>query len=217
MASNPTPFPATDPAVLRLRAEAAEAALLRLRAELVIRDTRIAQLREERVAPDLPGRRALEADNRALAAQLDGLRRALLDAEDEAARQRRRAEDVEALAALASGVRPERTGRTNRPGSPAPRPDRTVLCVGGGTSPGTLRRWVERSGARFVHHAGASRAGLDAPLHAADLVICQTGCLAHEAHEHVQQHCARTGKRCVFVQAPQRAEFQRLLTSRLDA
>lgn len=214
MASNPTPFPVTDPAVLRLRAEAAEAALLRLRAELVIRDTRIAQLREERVAPDLPGRRALEADNRALAAQLDGLRQALLAAEDEAARQRRRAEDVEALAALAPlapGPHPARTGRA------APRPDRTVLWVGNGASPGTLRRWVERSGARFVHHAGASRAGLEAPLQAADLVICQTGCLAHEAHEHVQQHCARTGKRCVFVQAPQRAEFQRLLTSRLDA
>lgn len=42
--------------------------------------------------------------------------------------------------------------------------------------------------------------GLDASLAAADLVICQTGCLSHGAYWRVQDHCKRTGKSCVLVE-----------------
>ena len=43
---------------------------------------------------------------------------------------------------------------------------------------------------------------LDASLAAADLVICQTGCLSHGAYWRVQDHCKRTGKSCVLVEQP---------------
>jgi hypothetical protein len=42
----------------------------------------------------------------------------------------------------------------------------------------------------------------DAVLRAADLVICQTGCVSHDAYWRVQDHCKRTGKKCVLVDQP---------------
>lgn len=41
---------------------------------------------------------------------------------------------------------------------------------------------------------------LDAQLAAADLVICQTGCLSHDDYWRVQDHCRRTGKACLLVE-----------------
>ncbi|MNE90567.1 hypothetical protein D3C80_1880960 [compost metagenome] len=41
---------------------------------------------------------------------------------------------------------------------------------------------------------------LEASCAAADLVICQTGCLSHGAYWRVQDHCRRTGKTCVLVE-----------------
>lgn len=43
---------------------------------------------------------------------------------------------------------------------------------------------------------------LEGSLVAADLVICQTGCLSHGAYWRVQDHCKRTGKTCVLVAQP---------------
>jgi hypothetical protein len=40
---------------------------------------------------------------------------------------------------------------------------------------------------------------LEEDLAAADLVICQTGCMSHGAYWRVQDHCKRTGKACVLV------------------
>jgi hypothetical protein len=37
---------------------------------------------------------------------------------------------------------------------------------------------------------------------AADLVICQVGCVSHDAYWRVQDHCRRTGKQCVLVDQP---------------
>ena len=34
---------------------------------------------------------------------------------------------------------------------------------------------------------------------AADLVICQTGCISHDDYWRVQDHCRRTGKACLLV------------------
>ncbi|WP_255435013.1 DUF2325 domain-containing protein [Rhodoferax sp. BLA1] len=45
-------------------------------------------------------------------------------------------------------------------------------------------------------------ASLENSLVAADLVICQTGCLSHGAYWRVQDHCKRTGKTCVLVEQP---------------
>ena len=43
---------------------------------------------------------------------------------------------------------------------------------------------------------------LDANLAAADLVICQTGCISHDEYWRVQDHCRRTGKPCILVDQP---------------
>jgi hypothetical protein len=84
--------------------------------------------------------------------------------------------------------------------------DRAVLCVGGRSgSVATYRELIEREGAQFSHHDGglednANR--LDASLAAADLVICQTGCISHSAYWRVKDYCKRNGKRCVFIDNP---------------
>jgi len=43
---------------------------------------------------------------------------------------------------------------------------------------------------------------LDSSLAAADLVICQTGCISHDEYWRVQDHCRRTGKPCILVDQP---------------
>lgn len=47
---------------------------------------------------------------------------------------------------------------------------------------------------------------LEASLRAADMVICQTGCLSHNAYWRVEDHCRRTGKPCIVVNAGERGE-----------
>ena len=93
--------------------------------------------------------------------------------------------------------------------------DLAVLCVGGraGSVP-IYRQLIERTGGRFLHHDGGEEdksAHLDATLAAADLVICQTGCISHDAYWRVKDHCKRTGKQCVFVETPSSAGIKRAL------
>jgi hypothetical protein len=89
--------------------------------------------------------------------------------------------------------------------------DKTVLCVGGRhRSVASYRGMTEQTGASFAHHDGGvedSAALLDASLAAADLVICQTGCISHSAYWRVKNHCKRTGKQCVFVDNPSASSF----------
>ncbi len=53
-------------------------------------------------------------------------------------------------------------------------------------------------------------ASLEASLVAADLVICQTGCLSHGLYWRVQDHCRRTGKPCVLVERPDDVRIVRI-------
>ncbi len=46
------------------------------------------------------------------------------------------------------------------------------------------------------------RQTVEVGLAAADLVICQVGCVSHDAYWRVQDHCRRTGKQCVLVEQP---------------
>ena len=207
------------------RREALEAELVRLRAQLIARDTALAGLREqlqalEQAAPDLPERLALAADKRAQAERIGALQRALLQAREEAERQRRRADD--ALAA-ANGPQRAEAPADSPPPAPPPPPalnDRAVLCVGGrSASVPAYRQVIERTGGRFLHHDGGEEdkvAQLDATLAAADLVICQTGCVSHDAYWRVKDHCKRTGKRCLFVDNPSRAALERALQRALQ-
>ena len=203
-------------------AEAAEAALMRLRAQAIGRETEIAHLNErfaalEAAAPDLRTRFDLARECHAHTDRIQELQRALLRAQQDAERQSRRADDA---TADASALR-----RAKAANSPAAAglaaasdafSDRAILCVGGrpASVPG-YRQLIERTGGRFLHHDGgeednASR--LDATLAAADLVICQTGCVSHDAYWRVKDHCKRTGKRCVFVETPSRRALERALS-----
>ena len=88
-----------------------------------------------------------------------------------------------------------------------------VLCVGGRS--GSLRSYreiVEQSGGEFLHHDGGleeSPHRIDSVVAAADIVICQAGCISHNAYWRVKEHCKRTGKRCVFVKSAGVATFDR--------
>ncbi|MDQ5881613.1 MAG: hypothetical protein QG616_1444 [Pseudomonadota bacterium] len=88
-----------------------------------------------------------------------------------------------------------------------------VLCVGGRS--GSLRSYrdvVEQSGGEFLHHDGGleeSAHRIDSVVAAADIVICQAGCISHNAYWRVKEHCKRTGKRCVFVKSAGVASFDR--------
>jgi hypothetical protein len=56
----------------------------------------------------------------------------------------------------------------------------------------------------------ADLARLEHSLRAADLVICQTGCVGHGAFWRVQDHCKRTGKACVLVEQPDALRIVRI-------
>lgn len=93
--------------------------------------------------------------------------------------------------------------------------NRSVLCVGGRTTGIPIyREVIERRGGNFVHHDGgceenASR--LKRQLQAAEIVICQVGCISHSAYWRVKEHCKRTGKLCLFVETPSRSALERAL------
>jgi hypothetical protein len=66
-----------------------------------------------------------------------------------------------------------------------------------------------------IQSPGPQSQALEASLVAADLVICQTGCLSHGEYWRVQDHCKRTGKTCVLVEQPEAVRIVRI--HRLEA
>ena len=58
---------------------------------------------------------------------------------------------------------------------------------------------------------------LEYSLRAADLVICQTGCVSHGAFWRVQDHCKRTGKTCVLMEQPEAMRIVRIHPADLAA
>lgn len=192
------------------RAEVLQADAVRLRGRLMARDSLIAQLRDEidalhAAAPGLGARIELARENAALAERVTELRRALHAARAELERQR----------AAPAPTPPASVPMPPLPPRPPQLANRAVLCVGGRTaSVPVYRRLVEDHGGRFLHHDGGTEdnpAQLDATLAAADLVICQAGCVSHGAYWRVKDHCKRTGKRCVFVETPSATGLQRAL------
>lgn len=201
-----------------LRLEQQQGELMRVRAELLRTATELQLQREqlaaqEQAAPGLRERMALVQENRQQNEQIQQLQRTLLQTQQDAERQRRRAEEAEAhIGQLRSRAWAE----------PAPAActtpqlcKRSVLCVGGRTASVPIyRQVIEHTGARFLHHDGGEEdnaSQLDATLAAADLVICQSGCISHNAYWRVKDHCKRTGKQCVFVETPSRAALERAL------
>ena len=91
-----------------------------------------------------------------------------------------------------------------------------VLCVGGRSGAvNSYREVVEQSGGRFMHHDGGLEESLhriDGALAAADIVICQAGCISHNAYWRVKELCKRTGKPCMFVKTSGVTSFGRVVS-----
>ncbi|WP_300752829.1 DUF2325 domain-containing protein [Janthinobacterium sp.] len=181
-----------------------EAQLMRTQAKVVMRDTQLALVREElsalaAAAPGLPTRVRLARRVEWLSERVQDLMRELL-----------RLQWVPAPSALPqqqTSLQPELLAQLR---------EKSVLCVGqdlGQAAGGVYvaQQAIEQAGGRFLHHAGAGddAAALEASLVAADLVICQTGCVSHDAYWRVHDHCKRTGKQCVLVEQPQAMHFVR--------
>ncbi len=98
---------------------------------------------------------------------------------------------------------------------------RTILCVGGRQGNVTVyREVVEQTGASFLYHDGGVEQGsqmLEAGLSAADVVICQTGCISHDAYWRVKDHCKRHGKQCLYVENPSQSAIRRELVAFVKA
>jgi hypothetical protein len=91
----------------------------------------------------------------------------------------------------------------------------TVLCVGGlGSATPRYRSLVEQRGGAFLHHDGGAEENirrLESVVAAADAVICQTGCISHNAYWRVKEQCKRIGKPCTFVANPSLSSFLQVL------
>ena len=74
-----------------------------------------------------------------------------------------------------------------------------------------MRERLHRQPARPAETAGQAPEDItEESLVAADLVICQTGCLSHGDYWRVQDHCKRTGKACVLVESPDALRIMRI-------
>jgi hypothetical protein len=191
------------------------AELVRLRAALITRDTALQALRAEveelrQGVPDLATRRTQAEQITRQQARIETLERRLVQVAQVARVATPRDAEATEPAPPAAAAAPASV--TALPVSPR-LDDKAVLCVGGRlASVPVYRQLVERSGGQFLHHDGGeeeSAARLESSLAAADLVICQAGCISHGAYWRVKDHCKRTGKQCVFVDKPSAAGLLR--------
>ncbi|WP_083748651.1 DUF2325 domain-containing protein [Pelomonas sp. KK5] len=204
----------------QIERQAAE--LVKLRAELLGKDTLAASLADEMraleaAAPGLRSRQEQAGQISRQLARIHDLERALLAAQQRADREQGRVEELQRELAShgATAVEQDLT-----PGADAGMPrldERAILCVGGRQSVVPIyRQLIEGTGGRFLHHDGGEEdavAKLDTSLAAADLVICQTGCISHDAYWRVKDHCKRHGKRCVYIESPSASGMRRALGS----
>lgn len=198
--------------------------LMQQRALAIAKDSRIAFLAQdlERLQASLPdyestlrlhrkleqlGARqvALEGQNAQLRQQLSEARHLLSQRDGAGERRGDDAPDAAAAQAVEPGACPV-----------APQlKQKTILCVGGRNgNVSNYRDAVEKAGGHFAHHDGGledKQGALDSVLAAADLVICQTGCISHNAYWRVKDFCKRTGKQCVFVENPSTSSLTRTL------
>lgn len=171
--------------------QALQAEIMRLRAEVIRRDTQIALLRDERAElertiPGLPTRLTLAKKVRVLMERIQDLMR------DRHARHGHLEEDRPLNLEKATVL-----SRLD---------NRSVLCLGRDASAARfMMRLVEMAGGRFTHDPADDAedlARIEQSMRAADLVICQAGCIGQNAYWRVRDHCRRTGKPCLLVERP---------------
>lgn len=89
--------------------------------------------------------------------------------------------------------------------------DRCVLCVGGLTGARNhYRHAIEERQGKFIHHDGGredSLHRLQPMLNGADMVLCASGNISHNAYHLVKQLCKKMGKPCVMVKGTGIASF----------
>lgn len=189
--------------------DALQAQLALLRSRVLAQDAEIARLRQGALAcPQHP------AGREQLVQRVAELPRQLAEARQTAERQRAGpawpAQPTPPSPA-AAGIGP--IGDIEPPALRAA----SVLCVGGRSGHVPLyRELVERHGGCFAHHDGGLEDNphrLDAQLAAADLVVCQSGCLNHNAYKRVKAHCKRSGKPCVYLDKPGAGSFAQALAA----
>lgn len=191
--------------------ERLSAQLVQARAENIGKDSRLAFLGADLAAlkaslPDLESTLRLQKKITQMTQRQTELEDALCDLRQKLASAEKARDTVNTGPACPPDTRPAETGPISNPGLPIYLYQKTVLCVGGRSgNVASYRDVVERVGGRFAHHDGGQEDNpnvLDANLTAADLVICQTGCISHNAYWKVKDFCKRTGKRCVFIENP---------------
>lgn len=196
--------------------------LMRLRGQLIARDSALALLQEELASlhaavPGLQARLELLQHMEALQLRTQELERIRTEWQKRAEQEIARVQKLEEQVAVMRRREEQREAAagSDDPASLADLRDKSVLCVGGRTaSVPVYRQLIECTGGRFLHHDGGEEnnpAQLEASLAAADLVICQTGCISHDAYWRVKDHCKRSGKRCVFVDKPSASSLERCL------
>jgi hypothetical protein len=175
--------------------EALTAEVVRLRGAVIVRDTRLALARDEleqlrAASPGLPRRQAMARHIGLLAERITTLSRECLRwrqaaGQDAAASAPRQGDGAALLATASSAQTPQMPLMPPVPMEPHASghlPPHAHAQAGAGDAIGG--------------------ADLDASLAAADLVICQTGCISHDDYWRVQDHCRRTGKPCILVDQP---------------
>lgn len=174
--------------------EALTAEVVRLRGAVIVRDTHLALARDEleqlrAASPGLPRRQAMARHIGLLAERITTLSRECLRWRQAAAGQ-----------GIAANAQRQGDGAALRATAPSAQMPQAQLLP-----PMPLEHYVsDHSPQRAQAGEGdaSGGAGLDASLAAADLVICQTGCISHDDYWRVQDHCRRTGKPCILVDQP---------------
>ncbi len=181
--------------------------LMHLRAEIIGRDSRIYQLQQQ-FNP-----RQQQLTLLRLQQQVERLQYRLQRAEQ----QNKKLKQITNASPQTTTAPIQTTPACSAPSpSPSPLQQKTILCVGGHQHKVShYRQIVEQHGAHYLHHDG----GLEDNLHqlessiaAADLVICQTGCISHKAYWKVKNQCKRTGKQCLYLSNPSSSSMQRQLS-----
>ena len=181
--------------------EALTAEVVRLRGAVIVRDTRLALARDEleqlrAASPGLPRRQAMARHIGLLAERITTLSRECLRwrqaaGQDAAASAPRQGDGAALLATASSAQTPQ------MPMMP-PVPMEPMEPI----EPHASGHLPPHAHAQAGAGDAIGGADLDASLAAADLVICQTGCISHDDYWRVQDHCRRTGKPCILVDQP---------------
>nr|WP_315466033.1 DUF2325 domain-containing protein [uncultured Rhodoferax sp.] len=201
--------------------ESLQAGLVRARADSIAKDSRIAFLMQDLEAVRTSVSQWEEKER--LQKKMDRMTLRLQELEAQNTDLRRKLLGVErasAERAIPEATQVETTAACV-PVVPLQLHQKMVLCVGGRSGNiANYRGVVERVGGRFAHHDGGiedNASVLDASLAAADLVVCQTGCISHNAYWRVKDFCKRTGKQCVYVESASASSLERGLVQAILA